>query len=180
MKKFIMIVSVAILTAMFFVSTSQATAILTQSANVSGYGLNGSSSNMKALLEASHTLTVTPTLDNPAQLNNYVALWVNDRFSAMNSAEMTAITDYIGAGHKAVFITDNNSWASWNNSLETMLGANITDVCASSNGTPLVANNLTSGVSTLFGSSCNSLINQTPNAEILFSNNNKIVKPKLS
>lgn len=162
----------ALVTAVLSVPLSaSAAAILTNTANSTGYGLSSSSSsNMRLAIEGSHTLASTALFNNAAQLSSYDALWVNDQFGAMDSTQTSTITNFISAGHKAVFITDNGSWAGWNNSLEAMLGASITDTCAGANGSALVANGLTAGVPTLFGSSCNSIINPTANAQILFSN----------
>ena len=172
MKKFVSKLAAALLSvALGLPMSAYAAAILTNTANNTGYSLFGQASNMRLALEGAHTLSSTPLLNNPAQLSGYDALWINDQFSAMDAGQMAAITGFISAGNKAVFITDNDGWSAWNNSIENMLSANITDTCASSNGAALVANDLTAGVPTLFGSSCNSLINATPNAQILFANN---------
>lgn len=171
MQKSIATLAAALLSAaLCLASNANAASILTNTANNTGYSLFGQASNMRTAIEASHTLASTALLDNPGQLSGYDALWVNDQFGAMDAGQMAAITGFIGSGHKAVFITDNDSWNGWNNSLESMLGASISGQCASGDGAALVANALTAGVPTLYGNSCNSLINATPNAQILFAN----------
>lgn len=142
---------------------------------IDAFHLNQTSmSSMRGLLTATNSLTTGTDFANAATLSAYDALWVNDRYGvngAASAAEVNAIRDFVSSGKRAVFITDNSGWAAWNNSIEAITGGQITDTCASSNGTALVANELTDGVGTLYSSSCNSLLQSGAGLEMLFSNN---------
>lgn len=164
--------AIAAAAAALFSTTASAAAILAQTVNNTGHQLQGSNyDNLRGLLLQNNTLTSTGILDNLAFMNTFDALWVNDQTVAATANQISAIRGFIEGGKKAVVLTDNTGWAAWNNSLETMLGADITSACASATGAVLVNNALTAGVASLNGNSCDSLINPTPNAEILFSNN---------
>jgi hypothetical protein len=164
--------TIAAAAAVLFSGTASAAAILAQTANNTGHQLQGSNyDNLRGLLLQNNTLTSTAVLDNPAFMNSFDALWVNDQTVAATANQISAIRSFIEGGKKAVILTDNQGWANWSNSLETMLDADITSACASATGAVLVNHALTAGVASLNGNSCDSLINPTPNAEILFSNN---------
>ena len=167
-RRFILIAAAAAA----FSGTASAAAILAQTANNTGHQLQGANYDiLRGQLLQNNTLTSTSVLDNLAYMNNFDALWVNDQLVAATPGQASAIRGFIEGGKKAVILTDNFGWASWSASIETMLDASITSACASATGTVLVNNALTAGVASLNGNSCDSLINPTPNAEILFSNN---------
>jgi hypothetical protein len=155
-----------------FSSTASAAAILAQTVNNTGHQLQGSNyDTFRGQLLLNNTLTSTATFDNLAYMNSFDALWVNDQLVAASANQISAIRGFIAGGKKAVILTDNQGWTAWSKSIETMLDASITPACASAMGAPLVNHALTAGVASLNGKSCDSLINPTPNAEMLFSNN---------
>lgn len=157
-------------------ASSQAATVYTTAQFGSGVNnwnlsIGSNATTMKGLVTGSHLLTVGADYSNATAMSAYDAVWVNDRYGATASAaEISALTSYISAGKKAVFITDNSGWAAWNNAIESITGGTIQDGCFSADGTAIAANTLTAGVSTLSANSCNSKLVNSPALTMLFSN----------
>lgn len=158
-------------------ASSQAATVYTTAqygSTISNWNLSigSDATTMKGLVTASHLLTVGADYSNAAAMSAYDAVWVNDRYggATASAAEISALTSYISAGKKAVFITDNSGWAAWNNAIESITGGTILDGCFSANGTALAANTLTAGVTTLAANSCNSKLAASAALTMLFSN----------
>lgn len=124
-----------------------------------------------AMFDATHTRTAIADFSNPAALAGFDAVWVDQELgNALTGDEIMNLGSYIGSGHKAVLIGENNSWVAWNASLMSVVGGSHSDACDWSVGGPLVGGVLTSGVSSV-QNICGSLVGAAGGAEILFSNN---------
>lgn len=122
-----------------------------------------------AMFDAAHARSAVAGFTDPA-LPGYDAAWVDQELgNTLSSAEMTALANYIGSGHKAVLIGENYSWAGWNTSLMGVVGGARTDDCDWSIGTPLIGGVLTAGIGSV-QNTCGSILGGSGGAQLLFSN----------
>lgn len=125
-----------------------------------------------SIISANNTYTQQADFENTALLNTADSIWSNGQLGAsgtFSALEITNLTNFISGGKKAVFITDNGSWAALNRSIEQIIGATILDTCDNSSGVAITSNPLTLGVGTV-NHGCGSNLAPAPNAELLFSN----------
>jgi hypothetical protein len=123
------------------------------------------------MFDATHTRTAIADFSNPAALAGFDAAWVDQELgNALTGAEIANLGAYIGSGHKAVLIGENNSWAAWNASVMSVVGGSHTDACDWSVGGPLMGGTLTSGIASV-QNICGSMVGAAGGAQVLFSNN---------
>lgn len=126
--------------------------------------------NFTAMFDATHTRTAIADFSNPAQLAGFDALWVDQELgNALSGAEVANLGGYVAAGHKAVLIGENYSWAGWNASLMSVVGGSHTDDCSWATGGALVGGVLTSGIASV-QNICGSTLGAAGGAQMLFSN----------
>lgn len=122
-----------------------------------------------AMFDAAHTRSAVADFTDPS-LASYDAAWVDQELgNSLSNAEAAALGAYIGSGHKAVLIGENNSWAGWNASLMSIVGGARTDDCSWSTGVPIAGGMLTSGIATV-QNICGSLVADSGGAQLLFNN----------
>lgn len=126
--------------------------------------------DFSARMHAKHAVSRAPDFSNLAELLAYDAVWVDQELGdALAPAEVSALQSYIAAGHKAVLIGENDSWAGWNASLMAVVGGVHANGCDWSFGAPLLANALTAGVGSV-QNVCGSWLFPSSGAQVLFGN----------
>lgn len=154
-------------------ASASAAAVLARTSNTPSYALGGAKwTEFTGIFTSQHTLSRTADISNLTQLQSYDAVWVDQNlWSELASSEISALTNYISSGHKAVLIGENYSWDSWNNSLMSVVGGDYTGACSWGVGAPSVSHSLTAGISSVTNV-CGSMISSsTGSPTVLFSNN---------
>lgn len=127
-------------------------------------------SNFTAMFDATHARTAIADFSNPAELAGFDAVWVDQELgNTLSGAEVANLGGYVAAGHKAVLIGENYSWAAWNASLVSVVGGSHNDDCSWALGGPLVGGVLTSGVASV-QNICGSTLGAAGGAQMLYGN----------
>lgn len=123
-----------------------------------------------AMFDATHTRTAIADFSSAAVLAGFDAVWVDQELgNTLSGAEVANLNGYVAAGHKAVLIGENSSWAAWNASLMSVVGGSHTDDCDWGFGGPLMGGVLTSGIASV-QNICGSKVGAGGGAQLLFGN----------
>jgi len=138
--------------------SSSATTLLVDQVNpYSGYGYglsswNGMTSALDSAFGVSNITVSASPLDNLSYLMSFDRLWLTARQPGdpgLSAAELTNIEAFIAAGHRVVLTGENSAWGAWNNSILSTVGGTYAGAETSDTLTPVVANDITNGITTL-------------------------------
>ncbi len=136
---------------------------------------NPGNTDFNSVFDAAHTITTVADFDDPADFAGMDAVWVNAHINGnfnggvFTAAEAANVRSFIESGKKAVIITDNSNWSSFNAQIETIIGATITNTCDNSTGVASATNPLGAGVGGV-NHGCGSILDPAANAEVIVSN----------
>jgi hypothetical protein len=93
----------------------------------------------------------TSPLNNLSYMPNFNSLWVSagSPGDSLSSTEIANIEAYEATGHRVALIGENSSWTAWDNSILSTVGGSYSGSDTSDTLTPVVANSLTVGVTSL-------------------------------
>ena len=120
-----------------------------------GYGLgswNGMTAALNSAFGAGNITVNTTPLNNLAYLLSFDRLWITapqPGDPGLTATEIANVQAFIATGRRVVLIGENNSWASWNNSILQTVGGTYTGIDTSDTLTPSIVHPLTAGISSL-------------------------------
>ncbi len=100
----------------------------------------------------SDNVTTTGQVEDGTYLLGFDRLWVDQRLSGpdLSAAEIAAITEFAATGRRVVLIGENNFWATWNNTLASLVGGTIVGPdCVDAPTSAVVMSELTAGAATV-------------------------------